>query len=115
MTLHKSADGDDERRDNGQRSVAEHVVKDGFEFRHDEDEQKSHDRDRHGHDDEWIDHRGRDFVFNLGRFFLKLRQPGQNKLEHAADFAGFHHVDVKIVKDDWILRETFGKGAAALN
>src|SRR5437667_613426 len=115
VSLHKSAYSDDERRDHGQRSVAEHVVKDRLEFWDNEHEQKSHDRDRHCHDDERVDHRSGDFVFNLGRLFLKLREPGKNELEHTADFASFHHIDIKIVKDERILRETFRKRAAALD
>ena len=115
MGLHETAHRNYERRDRGQGTIAEHIVKDCFEFRHDKDEQESHDRDCHCHDDERVDHGGGDFVFDLSGFFLKLRKPGKNKLEHTAHFAGLYHVDVKVIKDERILRETFRKGAAALN
>ena len=115
VVLHKSAYADDEGRDNRQRPISEHVVKDRLEFRNDEHEQESHDCDRHGHDDERINHRSGNFIFNLGCLFLKLREPGKNELEHTADFAGLHHIDVKIVKDERIQRETFRKRAAALD
>ncbi len=62
-----------------------------------------------------IDHRGDDFVLDLLRLLLELRQTGQDEFEHAAELAGAHHVDVKIVEDFRMLREAFGEGAAALH
>ena len=115
MFLHESAHADDEERDGGQRLVAKHVVENRFELRHDENEQERHDRDRQRHDDDRINHRGDDLVFDLGRFFLELGQPSQDHFKHAADLAGFHHVDVKIVEDARMLREAVGKSAAALH
>ncbi len=90
-------------------------MKDRFEFWHDEDQQKSHDRDRHRHDDDRINHGGDDFVFDFGRLFLKLGQPREHELEHAADFASLDHIDVKIVKDERKLLKTFGECVAALD
>ena len=86
-----------------------------FELRHDEDEQECHDRDGEHHDDDRIDHRGDDLVFDLLRFLLELGQTRQDHFEHAAELAGLHHVDVKIVEDARMLREALGKGAAALH
>src|SRR5436853_350434 len=97
------------------RAIAKHVVEDGFELWYDKNEQESHDRDGHGHHDERINHRGGDFVFDLGRFFLELGKPRQHELEHAADFARFDHVHVEIVKDQRVLRETFREGPASLD
>ena len=90
-------------------------MKNRFEFRHDENEQKRHDRDRHRHHDDGINHGSDDFVFDLLRLFLEFREPAKHELEHAADLAGFHHVDVKVVKDQWMLRQAFGEGTAALH
>ena len=67
------------------------------------------------HDDDRINHRGFDFVFDLGRFLLELGQPRQDHFKHTADLAGLHHVDVEIVEDARMLREAVGKGAAALH
>ena len=66
------------------------------------------------HDDR-IDHRGDDLVLELLRLFLELGETGQHDFEHAAELAGLHHVDVEIVEDARVLREAFGKGAAALH
>src|SRR4029077_18180122 len=60
-------------------------------------------------------HRRSDFVLNFGRLFVKFREPGENELEYTADFAGFHHIDVKIVKDGRILRKAFRKCTASLD
>ena len=62
-----------------------------------------------------INHRGDDLVFDLLRLFLELGQTRQHHFEHAAELAGLHHVDVEIVEDARMLREAFGKGAAALH
>ena len=73
MVLHQVTRFDHKRGDCRQRFIAEHVVEDRFEFRHNEDEEKTHDRHRHRHHDHRIDHRRDDLVFNLGGFLLKFR------------------------------------------
>src|SRR5438105_787193 len=115
VVLHKSAYADDEGRDNRQRPISEHVVKDRLEFRNDKQAHESHACDRHRHEHERINPRIGNFIFNLGCLFLKLREPGENELEHTTDFAGLYHIDVKIVKDERILREAFRERAAALD
>ena len=115
MSLDKFAHADDKPRDAWQRLIAEHVVEDAFEFRDDEHEQKRHDGDGHNHDNGRIDHGSYDLVLNLGRLFLEFSQAPEDKLEHAAELARFHHVHIKIVEDERVLRERFGKCAAALH
>src|SRR5207237_10392533 len=95
--------------------VSKHIVEDGFKLGHDEHEQKGHDRHRHGHDDDWINHGGLYFVPNLGRLFLELSQTPKHELEDTAEFARFDHVHVKIVKNKGMLGEGIGKRAAALH
>ena len=115
MLLHETAHADDKERDGRQRLVAQHVVKDRFEPRDDENHQERHDREsEHQHDDR-VDHRGDDLVLDLLRFLLEFREPRQHHFEHAAELPGAHHVDIKIVEEAWMLRESFGKGAAALH
>src|SRR5207247_9474728 len=80
--------------DGRQRFVAKQVVENQFEPRHNENEEKTHDAHSHCHHDAWIDHCRYDFVFDLRSLLLKFRQPGEHQFEHAADLAGFDHVDV---------------------
>ena len=80
VSLNEAAHGNHECGDRGQGTIAEHVVKDCFEFWHDEHEQEPHDRAGHGHDDERINHRSGDFVSNFGRLLLELREAGENEL-----------------------------------
>jgi hypothetical protein len=41
--------------------------------------------DGHGHDDGRVNHRGKDFAFDLLRLFLELGQSRQHDLEYAAE------------------------------
>ena len=114
MVLDRIAHSNNEKRDRRERFIAQHVLKDLLELRDDEDEQEGHDGERENHDDDRVDHRGHDLVFDLLRLFLELGQAGEDEFEHAAQFAGTDHVDVEIVENSGMLRETFGKSAAAL-
>ena len=78
----KSLIANDEKRDRGQRFVAQHVVKDRFKLRDDEDEEENHDPDGENEHDDRIDHRGDDLVLDLLRLLLEFREPGQHQLEH---------------------------------
>ena len=115
MIFDRVADGDDEKGDAGERSVAQHVVKDLLEAWDDEDEQKRHDGDGEKHDDDRVDHRSDDLVFDLLRLFLELSQTGKDPFENAAEFTGARHVEVKVVKDLGVLCEGFGEGAPAFH
>ncbi len=48
-------------------------------------------------------------------FLLEFREPAKHELKHAPDLACFHHVDVKVIKDQWMLRQAFRKGTASLH
>src|SRR5207247_11168149 len=72
VLFHDVAHSDHKLRNGRQWSVAEHVVKDRFELRHNEDEKKRHDRYSHRHHDYRINHRGDHFVFNLRGFLLEF-------------------------------------------
>ena len=115
VVLDGAARSDNKLSDGRQWLVAEHLVENRFELRHNEDEEKTQDAYRHGHHDDGIHHGCYDFVFDLGGLLLKFRKPSEHKLKHAADFAGFDHVDVQIVEDPRMQRERVGKCAAALH
>ena len=115
MIFHEVAHANDEEGDGRQRFVAEHVVKDRFEFRHDKNQQEGHDRDRHRHHDDGINHGSDNLVLDLLRLLLEFREPAKHELEHAADLACFHHVDIKVIKDKRMLRQAFRKRAATLH
>ena len=115
MILHEAADPDDELGDGGERFVAQHVVEDRLELRHDEDHEEGHDDHGKGKHDDRINHRRLDLVFDLLRLFLELRETGENKFQHTAELAGFHHVDEELVKNSRMLRQALGESAAALH
>ena len=94
MVLRKVTCSDNKPGDGRQRFVAKQIVENYLEPRHNEHEEKTHDGHRHCHHDPRIDHCRYDFVFNLRSLLLKFRKPGEHKLKHAADLAGFDHVDV---------------------
>src|SRR5207248_11455165 len=95
--------------------VAEQVVKNYFEPRHNEHEEETHDSHRHRHDNDRINHRRDHLVLNLRCFFLKLGKPGKHQFKDASNLARFDHIDVQIVKDLWMQRQCVGKSAAALH
>src|SRR5215469_15706262 len=115
MVLYKTAYVNHELGDGRQRFVAKHVMENHLEFRHDKDEEKSHDRHRHRDDDGRIDHGRDDLVLDLRSFLLKFREPVQNKLQYTAELACFHHVNVKVVKDSWMKGKSVGKRITALD
>src|SRR5581483_6416823 len=55
------------------------------------------------------------FAFDLLRPFHEIREALQTGFEHAAEFTGFDHVEVKAVEDLWILAQRFAERAAALD
>src|SRR5207237_8635794 len=114
MVLHEVTRGDDKPGDGRQRLIAEHIMENGFEFRHDEDQQKTHDPNCQCDHDHGIDHCRDDLVFDLRGFLLKLRKPVKHQLEHAADLARFDHVDKQVVKNLWVKGERFRKRITAL-
>ena len=105
MILERVADIDDENRQAGQRLAAEHFFENLLELRNDEHEQEAHDRDRDEEHDDWIEHRGDDLVLDFLRLFLKLGETVEHEFQHTAEFAGFHHVDVELVKNFRVLCE----------
>src|SRR5215471_9790362 len=115
MILDQPTHVDNKSGDCRERPVAEHVVKDGLEFRHDEHEQKSHNGDGHRDYDGGINHRSDDLVLNFRGFLLKFSKTVEHELEHAAELPGFHHVDVKIVEDQRMQGKRIGKRTAALD
>ena len=94
MVLHQATRSDNKLSDGRQRFVAEHLVENRFELRHNEDEEKTQDAYGHCHHDYRIDHGRDNFVFDLGGLLLKFREPGEHELKHAADLTSLHHVDV---------------------
>src|SRR6476469_22934 len=90
-------------------------MKNGLEFWNNENEEENHDGDGHDHDNDRINHGRFDLVPNLCRLFLELGQTRQNDFENTAELARFHHVDVEVVEDGWMLGQRIGKGGAALN
>src|SRR5436305_132850 len=115
VVLHETADAQNELCYGRQRFVTEQIMKNFFKPWHDEHEQETQDSNGHGHHDDRINHCREHFVLNLRGFLLKFRKAVKNQLEHAADFAGFYHVDVEVVKDSRMQRQRVGKRAATLH
>ena len=115
MVLHETADAENELRYGRQWFVTKQIMENYFKPWHDEHEQETQDSDGHGHHDDRIDHCREDLVLNLRGFLLKFRKPVKHQLEHTADFPGFYHVNVEIVKNSRMQRQRVGKRAATLH
>src|SRR6185436_16850729 len=92
-----------------------HVLEDLLELGHHKNHQHGQDDNRHRNDGAGIEHGGDDLAFDLLGFFHELGQTREHDFQHATQFAGFHHVDKKAVKNLGMLSEGFGKGAAAFD
>ena len=97
------------------RLSAEHVGENRLELRDDKDEQKCQNHNRDHQDDDRIEHRRHDLVFDFLGLLLKFRQAQEDEFEHAAQLAGFHHVDVEFVKNLRVPGEALGECASALD
>ena len=115
LVLEETAGADDELGERGQWFATEHVGKDLLELGHNVDEQEGHDGDRDDQHDDRVEHGGDDFVLQLLRLFLEVGQTDEDELHDAAKFAGFHHVDIKLVENFRMLSEAIGKSAASLH
>ena len=109
LALHPAAEADDRLGELGQLVArTEHVLEDLLELGHDDRHQEDHDAHGDDHDDDGIDHRGHDLVLELLGLFLVFGEPVEHEFEHAAQFAGLDHVDVKLVenlRECWRLSE----------
>src|SRR6266487_2443935 len=81
IVLQQATHSDNKPSDGRQRFVAEQVVENHFEPRHNEDEEKTQDGHGHCHYDYRIDHCRYDFVSDFGGLLLKFRQPGEHELK----------------------------------
>ena len=62
-----------------------------------------------------IEHGGDHLALDLLGLFHELGQPGQHDFQHAAQFAGFDHVDEQAIENLGMLGQAFGEGAAAFD
>ena len=102
-------------REPGKLFASEHVRKNRLKFGNNKNEQKAHDHHRDEQNNRWIEHRRDDLVFDLLRFFLELREAQKNDLQHAAEFASFHHVHIELVENLRMPGERLGESASGLN
>ena len=102
-------------REPGKLFSSEHVRENRLKFGNNENKQKAHDHHRDEQNNRRIEHRRDDLVFDLLRFFLELREAQKNDLQHAAEFARFHHVHIELVENLRMPGERLGESAAGLN
>jgi hypothetical protein len=82
------------------------------ELGNNEHHQHAHDGHSHHHDGDGIEHGGNHFAFDLLRFLHELRQADEHHFQHAAQLAGFDHVDEEAVENLGVLGQGLGEGAA---
>ena len=102
-------------REPGKFLASEHVRKNRLKFGNNKNEQKAHDHHRDEQNNRRIEHRRDDLVFDLLRLFLELREAQKNDLQHAAEFARFHHVHIELVENLRMPGERLGESASGLN
>ncbi len=116
MVLDGLADAEDELGEAGQfLAVAQGAFKDFLELRNNHDHQNAHDGGGHDHDGAGIEHGGDDFALDLLGLFHEFGEALEHHFQHAADFAGFDHVDEETIKDLGMLGQRLGEGAAAFD
>ena len=98
-----------------QRFPTQHIRENRLKLRHDEHQQETKNQDRDKKNDDRIKHRRYHLVLDLLCLLLELRKAQQDQFEHAAKFAGFHHIDVKLAEYSGVPSKAFRKCAAPLN
>ena len=96
-------------------AVGEAAGKDLLEFGNDDDHEDAHDAGGNDEDGAGIEHGGDDLAFDLLGLFHEFGKAAEDDFEHAADFAGFDHVDEEAVENLGVLGEGLGEGAAAFD
>src|SRR5207237_9318868 len=92
MIFDRFADAKDEPGESGQLRAFQHAFEDLFERGHDLDHQDDENSRRYDQHGARIKHGGDDLALDLLRLLHELGQPGQNDLEHTAQFTGLDHV-----------------------
>src|SRR5204862_683259 len=91
------------------------ILEDLLELGNHENHDHRDDADGDGNDHHRVDHGADDFLFELLGLFHEIGQTGENQVEHAAGFAGVHHVYIELVEGLWIFGHGIRQRAAAFD